>query len=324
MANLGIVLPVRNRWHTCTQPILTQLAQQGVMESGHKVVVVDDGSTDDTANRVSQDFPNVTLLQGHGTLWWGGAIALGMTYLLKQSSVEAILWLNDDLVLPPNFAENLTTVAQEAIQHQAIIGGLVLADFDPNWIAFSGISQGKPLRDRSNLPNALIPACPLSGNLVILPTKIIQTIGLPDTQYFPHYGCDYQYISGARDAGVPIFISPHLYAQSAYGLEDVIRYLPVWMQWYLQRDMGKKLRLFWQLRSLKFNHNIWAMTNGIYKTQLPVPWWYYERFYGRKILQCLLTLVTPSQRSQAAILAYCHGQGIHPKLIQALQQNYFS
>jgi GT2 family glycosyltransferase len=38
------------------------------------VIVVDDGSSDRTAEEVAENYPKVTILKGDGNLWWTGAI----------------------------------------------------------------------------------------------------------------------------------------------------------------------------------------------------------------------------------------------------------
>jgi len=38
------------------------------------VIVVDDGSSDRTAEEAAKNYPKVIILQGDGNLWWTGAI----------------------------------------------------------------------------------------------------------------------------------------------------------------------------------------------------------------------------------------------------------
>jgi len=39
-----------------------------------QVIIVDDGSSDRTAEEVAENYPEVTILEGDGNLWWTGAI----------------------------------------------------------------------------------------------------------------------------------------------------------------------------------------------------------------------------------------------------------
>ena len=64
--SLYIVIPVHNR-QAITVRCLENLDRQGVFSWAH-VVVVDDGSTDGTAERVNRDYPQVFVLRGNGEL----------------------------------------------------------------------------------------------------------------------------------------------------------------------------------------------------------------------------------------------------------------
>src|SRR5215217_5303949 len=46
------------------------------------VIVVDDGSPDDTAAHLATHYPDVHVVPGDGNLWWGGAINVGCDYAI--------------------------------------------------------------------------------------------------------------------------------------------------------------------------------------------------------------------------------------------------
>ncbi len=311
---LGIILPVRNRWHY-TGAMLQQLAAMGAMVAPHRVIVVDDGSTDGTPERIAADFPAVVLIRGGGDWWWTGAIAQGMAYALNQTDVDCLLWLNDDMALPADFWPQVLRVADLAINQGALIGGIVLNAQD--WVIFSGLTAGKPIRSVGQFPSDLMPAHTLNGNLIVLPRAIAQQLGPPDCQRFPHYGGDYEYSERAKKLAIPVLVARDLQGRASYTVADVVRYLPVWMQWWLASPR-ERWRLLGGMRSLKFHHNIWHIVNRMYIDQPQISRWRYEWFYLKKVAQCVATFAQPPAKLRTKIITHCQNQGIPANLITAI------
>ena len=87
-SNIWIIIPAYNESQTLPQ-VVAQL-----VPSGHRIVVVDDGSSDDSAQRVLE-FP-VTLLRHAVNLGQGAAIQTGLDYVLRQPSVRFIVTFDAD------------------------------------------------------------------------------------------------------------------------------------------------------------------------------------------------------------------------------------
>ena len=77
------------------------------------VVIVDDGSPDDTAAHLAIHFPDVTVVTGDGNLWWGGAINAGCDYAIGRGAHTLILLNNDDVELSPNLLTELVRLLEE-------------------------------------------------------------------------------------------------------------------------------------------------------------------------------------------------------------------
>jgi len=112
-----IIIPVHNR-REVTLACLANLQQTGDL-ANFQVVVVDDGSTDGTAEAVRSSYPEVKILSGDGNLWWAGAIALGMQYALDQEA-KYIFWLNDDCLPQGNCLPKMLEFLQQ--QPRAVVG----------------------------------------------------------------------------------------------------------------------------------------------------------------------------------------------------------
>jgi GT2 family glycosyltransferase len=77
------------------------------------VVIVDDGSPDDTAAHLATHFPDVNVVLGDGNLWWGGATNVGCKYAIERGASTLILLNNDNVALSPNLLRELVSLVEE-------------------------------------------------------------------------------------------------------------------------------------------------------------------------------------------------------------------
>lgn len=101
---VSCVIPTKNRPEMTCRAIASVVGQESVAE----IIVVDDGSTDHTAEQVSEFFPEVILLRRSG-LGPGGARNAGV----EVSTGKVIMFLDsDDLWLPGHSSALLRTLAR--------------------------------------------------------------------------------------------------------------------------------------------------------------------------------------------------------------------
>jgi glycosyltransferase involved in cell wall biosynthesis len=77
------------------------------------VVVVDDGSPDDTAGHLATHYPDVHVVPGDGNLWWGGATNVGCKYAIERGADTLILLNNDNIDLSENLLRELVRLLKE-------------------------------------------------------------------------------------------------------------------------------------------------------------------------------------------------------------------
>jgi GT2 family glycosyltransferase len=211
--SIYIIIPVHNR-KSLTLACLKNLKTNGDLQK-YQVIVVDDGSSDRTAEEVTANYPEVTILKSDGNLWWTGAIAMGMKYAYEHGA-EYFIWLNDDCQLSDRTIENLVDFASE---HQnAIIGCQGVERENLNEIAFGGkLKTWKGYRFIQPPINTVTNCDLLSGNIVCIPRSVVDQIGYPDASFTPHYGGDALYLILAKKAGFSIYVDTRSMVYSLHG-----------------------------------------------------------------------------------------------------------
>lgn len=200
-----VVIPVHNR-KQFTKDCLNSLQQQ-TLRANH-IIVVDDGSSDGTAEML-QEYDEVIVLQGDGNLFWTAAINIGIRLALHLDA-DYVMTLNNDTVAAPDFIENMLKSAKQ--NPQTILGAL---DVDIktkkpyyggeifNWrsggskFLLSILKRGeqKGLHEVSLFP----------GRGLLVPKIVFETIGLFAEKQLPHYMADYDFTLLARRNGFKIY-----------------------------------------------------------------------------------------------------------------------
>ena len=135
--HIHIVLPVHNRKRV-TLACLRQLTEAN--DGTWKIVVVDDGSTDGTHEAIKAAHTEVTILHGDGSLFWTGAMEVGMRHAVATGA-SCCVWLNDDLRLEEGALKHVIDLAME---RQSIVTGQgVIALEDGSQWFFPLLYRGK-------------------------------------------------------------------------------------------------------------------------------------------------------------------------------------
>ncbi len=201
-----IVIPVHNR-REITLAALRRLATDAVPQWA-TVLVVDDGSSDGTADAIRTTHPDVEILRGDGTWWWCGAIRRGMEWALARGA-KRVFWLNDDCRPPKG---GLAALRDFSAQHNAVAWIDALA---PGGWSYGGhrktwwrVRRCTPDEEKAGSIDTF------SGNCVCLPRHWIEKVGLPDDRLFPHGIGDLDYGLRLRRAGAELHPVPLIFADS--------------------------------------------------------------------------------------------------------------
>lgn len=186
---------------SCLQAYFAQVLPAGY---ALEAVLVDDASSDGTADAVRSRYPAVDLVAGSGSLYWGAGMALAERTALARDP-DALLWLNDDVVLKPDAVARLGAVAAT----DAIAVG-ALADPDTGETTYSGvrINGRHPLRvNRVEPGSEPVAVDTFNGNAVLVPKSAQELVGPLDAE-LGHGAADFDYGLRAARVGVERRLCP--------------------------------------------------------------------------------------------------------------------
>ena len=166
-----------------------------------EVYLIDDGSTDGTANFISEKYPQVKMFKGDGNLWWTASLNLGLKSILKKANVNDYIWIvNNDCYFSEDILENLYNFSSK--HSKSIIGSLIL-DSETKRVWDSGVKiDWKNFKFTSGGTDAL------STKGTLYPVQVFKEIGLFDAKHFPHYFSDYEFSIRAKRNGYKLLICP--------------------------------------------------------------------------------------------------------------------
>lgn len=170
----------RDKTLACIRSLETAVGRMGSLEA--TVFLVDDGSTDGTADAVANEFPDVRLISGDGTLYWAkGMRKAWEAAVAERGDCDGYLWLNDDVELDED-AMVKTIGAKDAFPDDVIVGAL---------------------RDRASGRSVygVGEKDLFTGSFVFVPQSVYEKVGMLFDAY-QHAWADYDYAMMCRRAGV--------------------------------------------------------------------------------------------------------------------------
>lgn len=217
---IHVLIPVFNRI-ALTRRLLDCLQNQHVDEKIH-IIVIDDGSTDGTAEYISSR-TDIKVINGDGSLWWGGAIHAGLQRALEVGHKEDwVLLLNNDTLFDDNFIQRLLDTARS--NAPAAVGSAICDEQAPNkLLSIGALLDTWRLRVRDKLVQSRIRDSTqgphvvdvLSGRGTLYPLAVFLRVGSMKPTLLPHYLADYELSIRVRKAGYKLLVSENAVVLSA-------------------------------------------------------------------------------------------------------------
>jgi N-acetylglucosaminyl-diphospho-decaprenol L-rhamnosyltransferase len=286
-----VILNYNTREHL--RACLQAVHDEGSTGAATEVLVVDNSSTDGSAEMVESEFPSVALLRSPRN----GGFAYGNNQALARCRGDAILLLNPDALLPRGGIARLLD-RLGAHPEAGIIGPKLLRpngtmhlacrrSFPTPAVAFyrlSGLSRlfpRHPTFGRYNLtfvdPDQAIEVDSVCGACMLIRRSVVERVGLLDERFFM-YGEDLDWCMRARQAGWTVRYEPDIVVQHMHGAASRQRALRTTFHFFRAMD------LFYRKHYVRRYH---PLVTGAVRTAI----------YGAlAVSMCRTLLTSPSQR----------------------------
>jgi GT2 family glycosyltransferase len=213
MHRIGLLIASHNRREKTLACLRHAFGQDGLGERFRlDCYLVDDGSSDGTADHVRQEFPRVQVFKGDGSLFWNRA----MHWAMKEAAAadpDFYLWLNDDTQLQKNACSTLLdtydAVSEDGKRSALVVGAI--SDPDTGEATYGGVvrcSRWHPFRYQQVRPQSVPALCDtMNGNCVLIPREVARRVGNLEPA-FRHAIGDTDYGLRARARGCSLWLTP--------------------------------------------------------------------------------------------------------------------
>ena len=211
-----IIIPVHNRIKKtmrCLDSIYSQSCEDII------VIIVDDGSSDFTAEKVSSLYPKTVILPAKGDLFWTGAVSFGINYVLNIcSEKDWVLLVNNDVQLKSDTIEKLVAFGVNR-ERKVIVSAISVNSINRDIIIKSGtkvkswvlnitqhVLQGENASRISSYKPVEVDL--LTARCLLHPVEIFPAIGNYNAELLPHYGGDDEFTVRASKNGYKAYVLP--------------------------------------------------------------------------------------------------------------------
>lgn len=160
--------------------------------SNYKVVIVDNGSTDGSPEKIRMLSPEITLIKNKQNMGYAGGNNIGIKYALENGA-DHILLLNNDTIVDPEILSSFVWAA-DAYPDAGIFGGKVYYYSKPTVIWFTAGKWdkgkgkfhhiGEDCSDRADSYGDVAETDFICGCALFFRKKVAETIGLLEPKYF--------------------------------------------------------------------------------------------------------------------------------------------
>jgi len=211
----GLVAVVVLTWNGRDDTLGCLASLSAVSHPELATIVVDNGSSDGTAEALAAAFPAVELIRSELNLGFAEGCNVGIRRALERGA-HYVLVLNNDVEVDPGFAEALLEEARRRPEAGALCSKLLYLDppdliwfagarFDPR-SGYNGRQRGYRERDDGRF-DEVVESDRACGAAMLVPRAVLEEVGLFDPELFA-YSEDTDWSLRARAAGHRVYLVP--------------------------------------------------------------------------------------------------------------------
>jgi GT2 family glycosyltransferase len=214
----------------------------------YQIIVVDNGSDDDSVSSIRSAYPQVTLIETGNNLGYVGGNNVGLNYACTLGTDYALL-LNNDTEVSPNFL-SLLVAAAEADLDVAIVGPLIYYFDQPervwsaggviDWRRGNTYLLGLNEPDKGQFGSTSRPVDFVTGCALLIKLPVIEQVGLLDPRFFAYYE-ETEWCARVARAGFKILLVPQ--ARIWHKISVVAREASPQVHYYMTRNRLLFLKL---------------------------------------------------------------------------------
>jgi GT2 family glycosyltransferase len=186
-----------------------------------EIIVVENGSIDDSLNFLQKNYPNITLLEQKTNLGFAGGVNVGIRYAI-ESGFEFVALFNNDAIADSNWLNYLVEEAKKRPDVGIVTGKLLKSDeitFDSTGDQYTSwglpYPRGRGEKDKAQYDNTE-EVFAASGGASLYRVAMLKEVGLFDEDFFAYYE-DVDLSFRAQLAGWKVLYAPKARAYHQIG-----------------------------------------------------------------------------------------------------------
>lgn len=156
-----------------------------------RIVVVDNGSNDDSVSAIRGEWPDLNLIETGNNLGYAGGNNVGIRWSLEHGA-DYVFVLNNDTIVARDILNELVA-ASVLLENRAVLGAKILFYNSPETLCFGGArwdsSLGRLITLGWNMPDTapfdrMTESAYANGCAIFVPSNIFKEVGLLDAEMF--------------------------------------------------------------------------------------------------------------------------------------------